>query len=234
MFYYPTEDTNLNIARGLVKGATTRNLFGYNANVGTSYVVAWENDAAYVFPDSPKIMTITHNVADNGVVIRIIGLDANYEPIAENVTLNSGSVNTTQEFFRINDVVTISGNANNAITVANTSVEYAKIRANDGRNQASIYTVPAGHSFYLNRIDAFCASALQNNRQIFFRNLIRQSNGVIFRVAESSFLEKMNIKRQIPFKYAEKTDIQFQVRGSAGTQYVSVFGEGVVIKESQT
>jgi hypothetical protein len=28
--YYPTEDTNLNVARGLVKGASVRNIFGYN------------------------------------------------------------------------------------------------------------------------------------------------------------------------------------------------------------
>jgi hypothetical protein len=232
-FYYATEDTNLNVARGLVKDASVRNLFGYNANVGTSYIAAWELNTAYVFPDAPKIMTVTHAAADNGVVIRIIGLDQDYNPIAENVTLSSGSVNTTQEFFRINDVVTVSGNASNTVTIANTSVTYARVRAGDGRNQASIYTVPAGHSFYLNRIDAFCASAVQNNRQIFFRNFVRTSTGVILRVAESSFLEKMNIRRQFPFKYSEKTDIQFQVRGSGGEQFISVFGEGLLIKEPQ-
>lgn len=232
--HYPTEDTNLNVARGLVKGASVRNIFGYNAAIGTSYIAAWELNSAYLFPGSPLIMTVTHNVADNGVIIRIIGLDGDYNPIAENVTLSGGSVTTTLSFFRINDVVTISGNAANDINVANGETTYARIRGGEGRNQASIFTVPAGHSFYLNRIDAFCASAVQNNRQIFFRNYTQLSSGVILRVAESTFLEKLNIQRKMPFRYSEKTDIQFQLKGSGGEQYISVFGEGILLEEPQS
>jgi hypothetical protein len=230
--YYATESTNLNVARGLVKGASVRNIFGYNAAIGTSYIAAWELSSAYVFPSVPLTMTVTHNVADNGVIIRIIGLDGNYNPIAENVTLSGGSVTTSLQFFRINDVVTISGNADNDITIANGST-YARIRGGEGRNQASIFTVPAGHSFYLSRIDAFCATAIQNNRQIFFRNFVSLPTGVVLRVAESTFLEKLNIQRQFAFKYSEKTDIQFQVKGSGGVQYISVFGEGILLEEPQ-
>ena len=36
---------------------------------------------------------------------------------------------------------------------------YAAINAGYGRNQAAVFHVPAGHSFYLGRIDAFTASA---------------------------------------------------------------------------
>jgi hypothetical protein len=230
--YYATESTNLNIARGLVKGASVRNIFGYNTAIGTSYIAAWELSSAYVFPSVPLTMTVTHNVADNGVIIRIIGLDGDYNPIAENVTLSGGSVTTSLQFFRINDVVTISGNADNDITIANGST-YARIRGGEGRNQASIFTVPAGHSFYLIRIDAFCATAIQNNRQIFFRNFVSLPTGVVLRVAETTFLEKMNIQRQFAFKYSEKTDIQFQLKGSGGVQYISVFGEGILLEEPQ-
>jgi hypothetical protein len=232
--YYATESTSLNVSRGLVRGASVRNIFGYNASIGTSYIAAWELNSAYVFPSAPLTMTVTHTVADNGVIIRIIGLDGDYNPIAENVTLSVGSVTTSLQFFRINDVVTISGNAVNDISIANGGSTYARIRGGDGRNQASIFTVPAGHSFYLSRIDAFCASALQNNRQIFFRNFVSLPTGVVLRVAESTFLEKLNIQRQFAFKYSEKTDIQFQVKGSGGEQYISVFGEGIILEEPQT
>jgi hypothetical protein len=174
-------------------------------------------------------MTVTSNVADNGVQVRIIGLDGDYNVITEVVTL-AVSVATTQQFFRINDVVTISGNAANDITISNGGITYAKVRGGDGKNQASIYTVPAGHSLYLVRIDAFCATAAQNNRQIFFRNLACLPSGVKLRVAETSFLEIMHIQRQIPFVYNEKTDIEFQLRGSAGEQFISVFGEAILCK----
>jgi hypothetical protein len=84
------------------------------------------------------------------------------------------------------------------------------------------------------RIDAFCATASRNNREIFFRNFVRLESGVMLRVAETSFLETMHIQRQIPFRYDEKTDIEFQLRGSSGSQYISVFGEGVLIKNTVT
>jgi len=225
------EHNPLAIAKGEVNGYSVRNLFGYNSAIGTTYMPAWENATAYTYPTSALTMTVTSNVADNGVVILIAGLDANYNQISELVTL-AGTATTTKQYFRINDVVTVSGNALNNITVSNGGVTYAKVRGGDGKNQASIYTVPAGYSFYLFRIDAFCATAAQNNRQIYFRNFVSLSNGVKLRVAETSFLEIMNIQRQLPFRYDEKTDIQFQLRGSAGEQFISVFGEGTLVKNT--
>ena len=223
------EHDYLAIAKGESNDYSARNIFGYNALVGTSYIPLWENNTVYTYPTQPLTMTVTSNVADNGVQVRIIGLDGDYNVITEVVTL-AVSVATTQQFFRINDVVTISGNAANDITISNGGITYAKVRGGDGKNQASIYTVPAGHSLYLVRIDAFCATAAQNNRQIFFRNLACLPSGVKLRVAETSFLETMNIQRQVPFRYNEKTDIEFQLHGSAGEQFVSVFGEAILCK----
>ena len=223
------EHDYLAIAKGESNDYSARNIFGYNALVGTSYIPLWENNTVYTYPTQPLTMTVTSNVADNGVQVRIIGLDGDYNVITEVVTL-AVSVATTQQFFRINDVVTISGNAVNDITISNGGITYAKVRGGDGKNQASIYTVPAGHSLYLVRIDAFCATAAQNNRQIFFRNLACLPSGVKLRVAETSFLETMNIQRQVPFRYNEKTDIEFQLHGSSGEQFVSVFGEAILCK----
>jgi hypothetical protein len=223
------EHDYLAIAKGESNDYSARNIFGYNSTVGTSYIPLWENNTAYTYPTQPLTMTVTSNVADNGVQVRIIGLDGDYNVITEVVTL-AVSVATTQQFFRINDVVTISGNAANDITISNGGITYAKVRGGDGKNQASIYTVPAGHSLYLVRIDAFCATAAQNNRQIYFRNLACLPSGVKLRVAETSFLEIMHIQRQVPFRYNEKTDIEFQLHGSAGEQFVSVFGEAILCK----
>lgn len=236
--HFLTSDSFLNVSRGIVKNASVRNIFGYNETIGTTYIPAWELAQAYVYPTEPLNMTVTSNAADAGAVIRIIGLDDNFDVIAENVTLTSGGTATTSlKFYRINDVVTVApptaGNgcpANN-VTISSGATTYARIRGGEGKNQASIFSVPAGHSFYLYRIDAFCATAAQNNRQIYFRNFVNNVNNVTFRVAETSFLEIMNIQRRFPFKYEETTDIQFQLKGSGGTQYISVFGEGVLVKE---
>lgn len=225
------EHNPLAISKGEVNDYAVRNIFGYNPLVGTSFIPLWENNTAYTQPTEPLTMTVNSAVGDNGVKIIIVGLDGDYRQISEVVTL-AGTVTTTQQFFRINDVVTIEGNALSDITVTNGGITYAKIRGGDGKNQASIFTVPAGYSFYLMRIDAFCASAAQNNRQIFFRNFVYLPNGTKLRVAETSFLEIMHIQRQLPFRYTEKSDIEFQLRGSAGEQYISVFGEGVLVKNN--
>ena len=224
------EHNPLAIAKGEVNGYSVRNIFGYNSSVGTTFVPLWENATVYTYPTSALTMTVTSNVADNGVVILIAGLDANYNQISETVTL-AGTVTTVNQYFRINDVVTVSGNALNLITISNGGTTYANVRGGDGKNQASIYTVPAGYSFYLFRIDAFSATATGSSKYNVFRNLTIR-NGVSLRVAETTFLDAMKIVRIAPFKYEEKSDLQFQARASSQSNEIGIFAEGILIKNT--
>jgi hypothetical protein len=228
-------DEKLQVSRGLVRDTEVRNIFGFNGAIGTSFIAAWENNVDYVYPNTTLQMTaVSSNTSDTGVTILISGLDENYNRKSNTITLNGTSAVGIGEFFRINDVITLSGNAIGDVTIANSGITYARVNAGTGKNQASIFTVPAGYEFYLYRIDAFCASASQNNRFLFFRNFVRQPNGTILQVAQTSFLEQMNIQRRIPFRYAEKTDIQLQLRSSAGTQEIGTFAEGILTKVPRT
>jgi hypothetical protein len=228
-------DEKLQVSRGLVRDAEVRNIFGFNPTIGDSFIAAWENNVDYVYPNTTLQMTaVSSNTSDTAVTILINGLDENYNRKSNTITLNGTATVNVGEFFRINDVITLSGNAVGNVTIANSGVTYAKMNAGTGKNQASIFTVPAGHEFYLYRIDAFCASASLNNRILFFRNFVRQPNETILQVAQTSFLEQMNIQRRIPFRYAEKTDIQLQLRSSAGTQEIGVFAEGILAKVPRT
>ena len=231
--YIWDEQFNLNVARGKVRGASVLNIFGFNASTTTTMRALWElaNTDAYVFPTSAVNMTVTSDAADDGEVVRIIGLDANYEEIAENVTLNNATPpTTTLAFFRINNVVMTSATNSANVTIANGGVTYARIDAGRSTNQASIYTVPAGCEFYLYRIDAFMNDASAAKPGL-FRNQVTFSDGRTLRVADTPYLNQMNIKRDFPFKYSEKTDIQLQVRTLSGTSYAGVFGEGILINE---
>lgn len=226
------------VALGKSGGNSARNIFGYNAAIPDTFVPAWELATAYTYPTAAETMTLRWNTADAGYTILIKGLDANYDEISETITLTASPVTqtTTKQYYRINDLVTVAtpggafGNpANNiSLTNAGNTVTYARIDAGSGKNQAAIYTVPRGYQFALTRISAFCASATQNNRTLAFRNVARLKTGVILRVAQTEFLEQMIIDRQIPFVYDECTDIEFQLKGSAGTQFIGVFGEGVL------
>ena len=52
----------------------------------------------------------------------------------------------------------ISGSPAGNITAKNGGTTYAQINAGIGRTQMSIYTVPAGYTFYLNRAQGFTST----------------------------------------------------------------------------
>jgi len=224
------EHDPLAIAKGESNYLSVRNIFGYQENVTTSFIPAWEYATAYTYPTSAVTMDVASTDAanDNGYTARIIGLDENYNIISEDVTIPA---TTTKAFFRINDVIYFNTDGNQGlITVSNGGTVYAAIRIGDGRNQASIYTVPAGHCFYLYRIDAFSNDSTSPKTGV-FKNFTRDSNGVTFNVARTTFQNQMNIQRRLPFKYDSTTDIQFQLRTKSGTHEMNVFGEGVLVNE---
>ena len=223
------------IARGSVKGAQVRNIFGYQESGSTSLRAAWEFAADYVYPGSAITMTVTSaDAADNGKLLKIVGLDGSYVPLEETITINGGGdINTSNQFFRINDVILLTGTTNaGLITIQNTAktVKYAGIRAGDGRNQASVYTVPRDHEFYLYRIDAFSSDSTAAKPAI-FRNFSKNDSGQEYNTARTTFLGNMNIQRRLPFKISEKTDIQFQLATQSGTHELSVFGEGTLLNK---
>src|SRR5210317_1100692 len=197
---YLTEQ-NLQVSRGLIRGSVARNIFGYQVAVTTSFIPAWEFASVYAYPGSAITMTVTSaSSSDNGKTLLIQGLDANYVEISDIVTINGGGdINTNIPFFRINDVILTSGATNvGLITIQNTgkTVKYAGIRAGDGRNQASIYTVPANKEFYLYRIDAFSNDGVSAQPGL-FRNFSQSSTGQQYIVARTTFYNQMNIQRQI-------------------------------------
>jgi len=232
-------DQNLQVSRGLIRGSEVRNIFGYQESGDTTLRALWEfANTNYVFPTSAITMTVTSaSASDDGKSLLIKGLDANYGEITDTVTINGGGdINTNITFFRINDIILTSGETNvGLITVQNTgkTVKYGGIRAGDGRNQASIFTVPANKCFFLYRIDAFSSDSTAAKPAV-FRNFTVNASGQQYNTARTTFFNNMNIQRRIPFKYDEKTDIQFQCATNTGSHELSVFGEGILVDVPRT
>lgn len=225
----------VDIAIGNVLDTDTRNIFGTTAAeaniVTTEFRSPWELDSNYVFPTAASQMSIVStSLSDTAVKVLILGLDADYNPINEVVLLTGTTpITTTNSYFRINDLVCIEGNAVGDITLSVGATVYSKILAGNGRDQKAVYTVPAGHCFFLQRIDAFCTDA-NGGKAARFRNFLRSANGRELRVADTTFFETMHIMRQIPFKYDEKTDIIMQLRSLSGSTFGSVFAEGILVQ----
>jgi hypothetical protein len=228
-----SEPFELQVARGQIPGHSIRNLFGTNPAIGTTFRTAWENNTALPFLSSAQQLSlVSTSASDTAVTILVSGVDADYVSISESVTLTGTTpVVTTKSFFRINDLITVVGNAVGDVTASYNSVVYAKIIAGRGRNQAAVFTVPAGYSFYLGRIDAFTATANNDTKIMTFRNQVTFPDGRVFDVAQTSFVSRMDIARTLPFKVSEKSTIEFQLKMSGQTADIGVFGDGILVKE---
>jgi len=227
---------NIPISDGSVEGYSVRNIFGSTAGdadiVTTEFRTPWERASNYEFPTSASTMSlVSTSTSDTAVTVLISGLDANYEPISEIKTLTGTTpITTINSYFRINDMVCTEGNAVGTITLSVGANVYSQIDIGNGRDQKAVYTVPAGYCFFLTRIDAFCTDA-NGGKAARFRNYLRSANGRELRVADTTFFENMNIVRQAPFKYDEKTDIEMQLRSLSGSTFGSVFAEGILVKQ---
>ena len=164
----------------------------------------------------------------------VSGLDENY--IIKNAVVTfsgstTGVVTTgTASFFRINYMQITSGTSVGNISATNSGTTYAQIIAGAGRSQASIYTVPSGYTFYLQRAQAFTHNnGSQNATYRVYSQTI--SGGVTTQntVLTAPFTGTYSSVRVVPRGYLEKTDIQWQLKQSV-TSAGSIQVEGILVK----
>ena len=192
------DNQGIDIARGIVLGTEVRNIFGFiptavNTAAKSGFVPVWELGTAYTYPTVAVQLDVQTAAADTAT-IKIIGLDENFEAVEEIVVLNGIIVTdqtTNNSFYRVNDVITIAGNATGNVTLVQTGTSdvVAQVIGGTGRNQAALYTVPKDCELHLTRINCFGADTGTSpaERTHFFRNFVQLPSGVILRVAELAF-----------------------------------------------
>ena len=228
-----SEPFDLQVARGLIKYHSTVNIYGYQPSVGTTSIPVWENATAYTYPVAATKMNLAGTAGDTAT-ITINGLDASYNIISENLALNGSTpVQTANSYLRINSMVVAIGSATNPAGVVtlkdltNTTI-YAQINAGVGRTQAAIYTVPAGYTYYLQRVNIY--TSLNGNDYVTYQNKTISSAGVVQLTQQAPFPASYNVQRVMPRPFTEKTDIQLMAKIQSGTGAVSISQEGYLIK----
>jgi hypothetical protein len=238
------EPFDLQIARGQVDGHSVVSIFGYSTAVGsTAQGPLWEgltlSGGNYVYPSSAaQLVLVSDSASDNTTRSVIInGLDANYNILTETIALNGTSnVTTTNSFLRINSMEMFNSTNTGNITASISSTIYAKIAAGVGQTQMSIYTVPAGYTFYLtySQHDAsigFTSSNYMISAEWNKLNSGTQS-GQITLTHQSTFVQKQEVLfNNSPIAHPEKTDLQFTVKANTGSPFtVSCYQGGYLIK----
>lgn len=231
--YGKYEDFDLQVARGQIQGHSTVNIYGYQPSVSTTSIPVWENASAYTYPPSAITMYLSGSNGDTAQIL-ISGLDSAYLPISEVVTLNGTTpVATLKQYLRVNNMSVTVGSSTNpagAVYLKNQAgtATYAQINAGIGRTQMAIYTVPAGYTFYLQRVNIY--TSLNGNDYVTYQNKTISSAGVVLVTQQAPFAMGYEALRIMPRPILEKTDIQLMCRIQSGTGAVAVAQEGYLIK----
>ena len=231
-----TEALPLQLARGLIGGHTSLNIAGYQASVGSSFIPIWENNAAYVYPTDGVKLLWSSSASDTNVLIRIAGLDVNYAQTTEDLLLTNGAtgVSTVKSYFRITNLSVLgSVNPIGIINLGNNAKteQYAEIAINAGTSAMTVYTVPAGYTFYLAKVNVF--THVKNNQEATYRSYTVNSSGIVRAVLQTPFDVAYVSEKTIPRPYLEKTDCQWQVACTVAAP-VGMQIEGVLVKNDET
>jgi len=234
----------IQVARGLVSGASQLNIFAYSDTVKTTFYTLWEltGTTQYAFPTSAVTMTLVSTSASDNTraTILVSGLDSSWNLITETVTLNgTTNVTTTNSFLRINSMIMTStgtGQTTNVgtITAKNGGITYSQINIGVGRSQAGVYSVPNGYTMYLTSINAFNGDAAAGNAinyQVKSTNNA-QTNPVTLTVLQTAWDQRYQVIRNNPFPYTQKTDLQWQFSTASGTHIVGLILQGVLISNT--
>lgn len=234
------EPFDLQVSRGQVDGHTPIQIFGYSVAVGaTAFGPLWEgltsSGGTYAYPSSAaQLVLVSDSASDTSALsVKIDGLDANYAPLSETIAMNgTTNVTTTNSFLRINLISTTNGVNVGNITAKISTTTYAKINAGIGQTQMSIYTVPAGYTFYLDAVQGNANILFTASNYILYAEYNKyNTTGEINSLSQSTFVQYFSQANKNPIAHPEKTDLQFQVKASTGTTNIaSLYSSGVLIK----
>jgi hypothetical protein len=230
-----TEPFDLQVSRGQITGHTAISIFGYQATVSNVAIPIWENATAYVYATSATALSIASSSATDvaPAAVTINGLDADFNPISENLVLTGTAVATTiNSYYRVNSLVmtgVASGQTSNAgvITAKQGSNILGQINTGIGKSQSTVYTVPNGYSFYLSLAEVNTSNSYTSANIVTYKVQAKNNNnGVTLNVLQQPFVSIYTANRTSePFLYPAKTDIQWQLSTSTTTQIAA----GVII-----
>lgn len=232
-----TEPFELQLARGQIPNHSFVHKFGAvpSMSINTSGTVWDVDDTAYpwsAFSTAGTLSVARASASDANKVITIIGLDANYNEVSENVTLTNASGNvTSQSFLRVFRAFMHDTSDTNVgtITVTKSATTVLQITAGKGQTLMAIYTVPAGCSAYITKGKMTVQSGADATGNLF----VRYGGQTAFRIAHSfEVSDTYQYDFSVPVKIPEKSDIDVRASVRSNNARVTAAFDMILIKET--
>ena len=214
---------NIPIAAGLLTGYSHINKFGYRDTISSSWQTIWDKAADYAYYAAATVTAVADNTgSDDGGTVEVQGLDENYLPVTETLTIGgAASVAQFSRVFRARMVTANTGTTNqDEIRIKNGANDVAVIIAEAGQTLMSLYTIPAGKTGYLMKL----------------QGSVDANNDALFRLYARPFGESFNVKGQfgvfaagfnydypVPLRFEEKTDLEIKALSQNGVGGGAIF-----------
>jgi len=227
---------------GHIANGTPVFVYGNNPDIQNQEETVWYHGGLYQYPASAIQMSVSSNDAACTSTIMINGLDENYLPINEMITLTGQTaVNTTKSYLRIQNAYVLANPTGQNIYIGTGTVTagvpdtvYERIFDGHNRTESGRYTVPAGRTFYVTHGTISHGSDSLN--AFITGRLWYRLYGLPFQTAATVNLNNKFIDFWFDFPLAlpEKTDLETRaICSKQQINAVSTSFEGLLITEEQ-
>jgi hypothetical protein len=230
-----SEPFELQVSRGQIPGHSfVHNLGETPAMSQNQSGTVWDvNDTDYPWSafDTAGTLTVDRaNASDADKKVILSGLDADYNPLTETVTLTNATGNATTNSFKRLFNARMNGTSVNVgvVTVKKGVTTVGLIRATVGQTLMSVYTVPAGFTAYITQGVMTVQDGADATGTFFVRPLgDRFTIGHRFEVASSEYVYSFTC----PFRAPEKTDIDVRAAVRSNNALITAAYDIILVKE---
>jgi len=225
------------IMLGLVPGVMGFNKFGSNVSVGTSYETLWPESTFKAYRSTNALMNVSSSSANDASAgtgmqtVTIYGVDEDWEPVKETVTLNGVSdvamISNMMIVYRMVGETGGSGGTNAGVIYVGTGTNTAGkpavveclVSIGEGQSEVSFFPVPAGTRALIDEFSISSATSVK----IATVGLFTKPLGGIFNLRAKRALvssgDDEDIKR--PIVVSAKSIIEMRAFVDATTGYVT-------------
>lgn len=229
----------INISRGAVPNASRSQKVGYNPAVGATESTVWsEGTTAVSYATSAVIVSLsstsaadTTSTGTGATAVLVSGLDINFVPVSETVTLSgTTAVLTTKSYYRLLTLTASSaGTAGKnvgtiyagvgSVTAGKPATIFNTIAPGLVRSASAFTTVPAGTTAYLLR---FFGSADDGaGTGIVLTKMYTRVNGGLFTAIRIFAGDGLDTEYQLPLAISAGTDIEVRTSVDSGSATVT-------------
>ena len=212
------------IAKGEVVGVSCVNKFGTTGSTITAEATIWDgSDTTAIYPyPAAGVAAVTANTTDDGEIVVIKGLDADYNPRSTTIPVGAASPVVFSRIFRAFMESTPNGDD---VLITQGGVVAAEIKATFGQTRMGLYTIPAGKTGYLLKIHG-SSDRNQGTTAVEFFLRKRSVNEEVFRVKGTFGTaggDQFDYEYPVPLMIPEKTDVQVNAAATQATKVSCVF-----------